>query len=86
MTSEVTRNLVSYVRSNPVRHVDLDGRRVRICINGGVCFEVDDENYSDLQPGNPGVVLPTFGFGRDSLSIKTITCGGQNCGTATYIN
>jgi RHS repeat-associated protein len=79
-------NLYSYARNNPLKYTDPDGQRVQICITGGQCFEVADGEYDGLQPGNPGVVLPTFDFGRDSLSIQSITCGGQNCGTATYIN
>jgi RHS repeat-associated protein len=79
-------NLYSYTRNNPLRFVDPDGQRVRVCITGGQCFEVDDKDYPGLQPGNPGVVLPTFNFGRDEISIQNITCGGQNCGTATYVN
>ena len=79
-------NLYSYTRNNPLKYVDPDGQSVRICITGGTCFEVPDSDYPGLQPGNPGTVLPTFNFGRDEISIQPITCGGQFCGTATYIN
>lgn len=79
-------SLYSYVRNNPLNLMDPDGERVRICISGGQCFFVGDSDYPGIQPANPGAVLPTFNFGRDELSIKSITCGGQNCGTATYIN
>ena len=79
-------NLYTYARNSPLKYTDPDGQRVYICIRGGQCFDVDDSAYPNLQPGNPGVVLPTFNFGRDEVSTQAITCGGQYCGTATYIN
>ena len=81
-------NLYSYVENNPIGYTDPDGHDVQICITSGdqssqVCVTLTDEQYAELyqqQNGQQGITLPggTFPTGD-------ITCDGQVCGTARYI-
>ncbi len=73
-------NLYSYVGNNPLSRVDPDGHDYDICVDGGTCFNLTDDQYSALykqQNGRQGINLPSRMGGA-------ITCGGSVCGTANY--
>jgi RHS repeat-associated protein len=78
-----TWNMYSYVRNNPLRYTDPDGKNVLVCIEGqDKCHNYTDEQYASLykqQNGQQGINLPGGNF-----PTGDITCGGQKCGTATY--
>jgi RHS repeat-associated protein len=79
-------NLYSYIGNNPLRYTDPDGHDVQVCVTGSDnnqnCFNLNDAQYKQLynqQNGQQGIGLPSGTF-----PTGNITCGGQNCGTATY--
>jgi RHS repeat-associated protein len=76
-------NLYSYVRNNPLSLTDPDGQNILVCVDGaGSCLNYTDQGYQNLlaaQNGQQGINLPT-----GSMPSGNITCGGQNCGTATF--
>jgi hypothetical protein len=78
-----TWNAYSYVRNNPLRYTDPDGRNVLVCIDGqSKCHNYTDDQYARLlqeQNGKQGINLP-----NQALPHGDITCGGVKCGTATY--
>lgn len=77
-------NLYAYAGNNPLKHTDPDGQNYYVCVDNGYggrnCKDLTDDQYADLlqqQNGKQGINMPGFPGGH-------ITCGGQNCGTATY--
>jgi RHS repeat-associated protein len=40
-------NAYSYSRNNPLKYTDPDGRRYKVCWDGGACEEMSDPDYSD---------------------------------------
>lgn len=79
-------NLYAYGRSSPLAKTDPSGRTVIVCFTGWGCFPLTDEQYRSSFENNNGVTLPRFRFGQDEFSIDGIKCGGELCGSATYIN
>lgn len=83
-------NLFSYVGDSPLSRIDADGHDVQVCVDRGIgvgqtwtCFDLTDKQYQTLfnqQNGSQGINLPGGKFPSGS-----ITCGGQVCGSAQYL-
>lgn len=80
LSNPQTLNLYSYSGNNPATNVDPDGHNYTVCVNGGNCVNLSDDQYAALykaQNGQGGINLPGFGS-------SNITCSGVVCGSVSY--
>ena len=84
-------NLYSYANNNPLNSVDEDGRNVQVCVLASdqksySCWVMTDAEYKKTYTNNNGkngVAMPKF---NGVATAGTITCGGNVCGSAKFVD